>query len=316
MMGVSRVMGKMKLWLYINGESTGKEWPLITPTTARRSSKTSLLLVAFLVPGNHAQRASIEIKIYRGIFSYTLDKNHTLVQSSSNLSRHRLIHGRRRYKKRRYECDHVGCSRWFRKLKTLQDHQQKPHKQGKTPNHTDNCSPDSYDGEPPAIPQHSSMTSSPHELDYIDLCSQDESLNWLLYFADLPVQSQGCHMSQHEDNRQGIPTSVPGDDGISKHGEQTHTQLVLQEEAVTQQTYEVSGTGHPGVAMMTNAVLPQCQLSQEVQRLSIDPQCLASGTATPVPNPWIPDGIYTHEFSFQTENMSSIPVVSGPQHTQ
>ncbi|KAI8396473.1 hypothetical protein FOFC_21021 [Fusarium oxysporum] len=262
-MGVSRVMGKMKLWLYINGESTGKEWPLITPTTARRSSKTSLLLVAFLVPGNHAQR--------------------------------------------------------FRKLKTLQDHQQKPHKQGKTPNHTDNCSPDSYDGEPPAIPQHSSMTSSPHELDYIDLCSQDESLNWLLYFADLPVQSQGCHMSQHEDNRQGIPTSVPGDDGISKHGEQTHTQLVLQEEAVTQQTYEVSGTGHPGVAMMTNAVLPQCQLSQEVQRLSIDPQCLASGTATPVPNPWIPDGIYTHEFSFQTENMmaqSSIPVVSGPQHTQ
>ncbi|KAG6988824.1 hypothetical protein FocnCong_v001851 [Fusarium oxysporum f. sp. conglutinans] len=290
MMGVSRVMGKMKLWLYINGESTGKEWPLITPTTARRSSKTSLLLVAFLVPGNHAQRASIEIKIYRGIFSYTLDKNHTLVQSERN---------------------HVYASipvvgkalEMFRKLKTLQDHQQKPHKQGKTPNHTDNCSPDSYDGEPPAIPQHSSMTSSPHELDYIDLCSQDESLNWLLYFADLPVQSQGCHMSQHEDNRQGIPTSVPGDVGISKHGEQTHTQLVLQEEAVTQQTYEVSGTGHPGVAMMTNAVLPQCQLSQEVQRLSIDPQCLASGTATPVPNPWIPDGIYTHEISFQTENM-------------
>ncbi|KAJ0133880.1 hypothetical protein HZ326_23070 [Fusarium oxysporum f. sp. albedinis] len=30
---------------------------------------------------------------------------------SSNLSRHRLIHGRCRYEKRRYECDHVVCSR-------------------------------------------------------------------------------------------------------------------------------------------------------------------------------------------------------------
>ncbi|EXK25593.1 hypothetical protein FOMG_17755 [Fusarium oxysporum f. sp. melonis 26406] len=122
----------------------------------------------------------------------------------------------------------------FSKRQAWVNHKRKPHKQGKTPNHSDNCSPDSYDGQPPATPQHFSMTSSPHELDFTDQGTLDECLNWWPYSAGLPVQSQGHHMPQHEDNRHGIPTSVPGDyHGISKYGEQTHTQLVLQGEAVT-----------------------------------------------------------------------------------
>ncbi|KAK2470732.1 hypothetical protein H9L39_16963 [Fusarium oxysporum f. sp. albedinis] len=196
----------------------------------------------------------------------------------------------------------------FSKRQACVNHKRKPHKQGKTPNHSDNCSPDSYDGQPPATPQHSSMTSSPHELDFTDQGTLDECLNWCPYSAGLPVQSQGHHMPQHEDNRHGIPTSVPGDyHGISKYGEQTHTQLVLQEEAVTQQTYGISGTGHPGVAMMTNTVSPQDQLSQQVQQLSINPLCLASGTATPVPSPRIPQDVYARGSSSQSENMANEP---------
>ncbi|KAF5724936.1 hypothetical protein FMUND_327 [Fusarium mundagurra] len=171
------------------------------------------------------------------------------------------------------------------------------------PSHTDNCSPDSYDGEPSATPQHSPMTSSPHELDYMDLDSQDGSPNWLPYFADRLVQFQGRHMLQHEDNRRENPTSVPGYcHGILKYGDQTQTQRVLQEEPVTQQTCRVSGTGHPGVAMKT--VPAQDQLSQQFQQLSMNYLFAASGTATPVPNPSIAHGLYTHGLSFQTENMT------------
>ncbi|KAF5978989.1 hypothetical protein FBULB1_5926 [Fusarium bulbicola] len=136
-----------------------------------------------------------------------------------------------------------------------------------TPNHIDNCSPDSYDGEPPATPQPSSMTSSPHELACTDQDTLYECLKLWPSSNGLPVQLQGHHMPQHEDNRHGIPTSVPSDyDGI-KHGDQTH-------------------------AMMANTVLYQDQLPQQLQRLFIDPQCLAPGTATPVPSPWTPDDLY------------------------
>ncbi|KAF4495431.1 hypothetical protein FAGAP_8440 [Fusarium agapanthi] len=161
-----------------------------------------------------------------------------------------------------------------------------------TPNHIDNCSPDSYDGEPPATSQPSSMTSSPHELACTDQDTLDECLKLWPSSNGLPVQPQGHHMPQHEDNRHGIPSSVPSDyDGI-KHGDQTHAQLVLRQKTVPQLTYDVSGTGHPDVAMMANTVLYQDQLPQQLQRLFIDPQCLAPGTATPVPSPWTPDDLY------------------------
>ncbi|KAG7403747.1 hypothetical protein Forpe1208_v016204 [Fusarium oxysporum f. sp. rapae] len=160
-------------------------------------------------------------------------------------------------------------------------------------NHTDNCSPDSYDDEPPSTSQHSLMTSSPHELACTDPDAQDESLTWLPYSDDPPVQSQGPHIPQHEDNRQGIPTSVLGDyHDTSIHGEQTHTQLVLRQKTMPQRTYDVSGTGHPDVATTINTVSPQYQLSQQVQQLSIDPQCSSSGTATPVPSPRTPEDLY------------------------
>ncbi|EXM14606.1 hypothetical protein FOTG_16998 [Fusarium oxysporum f. sp. vasinfectum 25433] len=177
-------------------------------------------------------------------------------------------------------CGLDGCPKSYKRKETLKIHQRRVHRQGMALNHTDNCSPDSYDDEPPSTSQHSSMTSSPHELACTDPDAQDESLAWLPYSDDPPVQSQGHHIPQHEDNRHGIPTSVLGDyHDTSIHGEQKHTQLVLQEEAVTQQTYGISGTGHPGVAMMTNTVSPQDQLSQQVQQLSINPLCLASAAS-------------------------------------
>ncbi|CVL08161.1 uncharacterized protein FMAN_14182 [Fusarium mangiferae] len=162
-------------------------------------------------------------------------------------SPHRRWH-RRLYNKEILPYDIDGCPKRFLKLKTLQDHQQESYNQGKTPNRTDNYSPD--DGQPPATPQLSPMTSSPHDPDDMDLDSQDDYRNRSRYLAGLP------------DKRREIPTSVPG----YYHGIFKQTQLVFQEDAVTQQTYGVSRTGHPGVVMMT--VPAQDELSEPFQQLS------------------------------------------------
>ncbi|KAL7755449.1 hypothetical protein ACKLNR_014547 [Fusarium oxysporum f. sp. zingiberi] len=193
----------------------------------------------------------------------------------------------------------------FRKKETLQNHKRKAHQQGMTSNDIDNCSPDSNDGGPPAASQHSWMTSSPQELVFMDQGAQNGLLDCVPLYADLKSQVQDHQLSRHHSHRSEIPTSVPGKyHGISMHGEQTPTQLVLREETVPQQTYDVSGTGDPGVATMTYTVPPQYQLSQQVQQLPTEHLCLASGTATPVPNSKIPKGLYAHESRSQPKSMA------------
>ncbi|EXM16480.1 Zinc finger C2H2-type [Fusarium oxysporum f. sp. vasinfectum] len=217
----------------------------------------------------------------------------------SSRARHQRIHtGQHRYK-----CD--GCSMRFRKKETLQNHKRKAHQQGITSNDINNCSPDSNDRGPPAASLHSWMTSSPQELVFMDQGAQNGLLDCVPLYADLKSQVQDHQLSRHHSHRSEIPTSVPGKyHGISMHGEQTPTQLVLREETVPQQTYDVSGTGDPGVATMTYTVPPQYQLSQQVQQLPTEHLCLASGTATPVPNSKISKGLYAHESRSQPKSMA------------
>lgn len=124
---------------------------------------------------------------------------------SSTRARHRKIHTG----KRRYECDHDGCSKRLRNKATLENHRREAHQKGMTSNDIDNCSPDSHDDGPPATPQHSSMTSSPHELAFIDQGALDECLNWLPCPTDLPFQFQVHDMPQHHGNRQAFPPDIP-----------------------------------------------------------------------------------------------------------
>ncbi|EXL64036.1 hypothetical protein FOPG_19694 [Fusarium oxysporum f. sp. conglutinans race 2 54008] len=232
---------------------------------------------------------------------------------SSTLARHRKTHTG----KRRYQCDHDGCSKSFSTTAKLVNHQRKAHQRGMTSNDIDNCSPDSNDGGPPAAPQHSLITTSPREMVSMDQGAQNGFLDCVPLYADLKSQVQDHQLSRHHSNRSEIPTSVPGKyHGISMHGEQTPTQLVLREEIVPQQTYDVSGTGDPGVPTMTDTVPPQYQLSQQIQHFPIEHLCSASDiatliqsspstfSATPVPSPMIPEGLYAHEASSQLENMA------------
>ncbi|KAF9773698.1 hypothetical protein IL306_008443, partial [Fusarium sp. DS 682] len=176
------------------------------------------------------------------------------------------------------------------------------------PNDIDDCSSDSHDDEPPSTPQHSSMTSSPHEMVSTDQGAPNGSLNRASSYADFESQVHGHHMPQHYDNRQGIPANVPhGYHGTPVPEQHTYVQLAHRAATMPRQAYSVTEAGNPGVATMTSTVPAHDQLSQQVERPSMELPYSVPGIvtsirsspstvpATSVPSPTIPEGFYPHQ---------------------
>ncbi|GKU09076.1 unnamed protein product [Fusarium langsethiae] len=78
-----------------------------------------------------------------------------------------------------------------------------------------------------STPQHSSMTSSPHDVVSMGQLVHNSSLPHASSYADFESPVHGHHMPPHYAHRHGIPTTVPYKyHGHTVPGQQAHDQIV------------------------------------------------------------------------------------------
>ncbi|EXM12840.1 hypothetical protein RAB80_018107 [Fusarium oxysporum f. sp. vasinfectum] len=245
----------------------------------------SLLHAPFSATGNRAQKDLLESPIAKGIIVYILMQDHTLALF--------LVAGR----EKPHQCLHIGCEKRFADASTLARHRRRLHQQEINPNDINDCSSNSDDdGSPstPQLPMNQSASNGP--LHRASSC------------ADFESQFHGHHMLQHYDNQRGISATVPNEyHGTPVSEQYTPVQLVHQAAAMIQQVYYVTEAGKPGVATMTSTVPAHYQLSQQVERPSLELPYSAPGiatsiqsspstfSATSVLSSMIPEGFYAHQ---------------------
>jgi hypothetical protein len=160
----------------------------------------------------------------------------------------------------------------------------------------------------PSTPQHSSMTSSPHDVVSMGQLVHNSSLPHASSYADFESPVHGHHTPPHYAHRHGIPTTVPYEyHGHTVPGQQAHDKIVHRAAAIWRQAYYVTEQENPGAATITSSLRAHYHLSQQVEQPTMEMLYSASGiptwiqsshstfSATSVPSPMVQDGFYTHQ---------------------